>query len=123
MSPLVDRVHKLEDKYRHGGKVSFLFVPDEEYKKFAKYRDEYFKQQEKVSNENWISYCRSKPYRKAMNDFLSKTETAKYTVDELTEMIDRDPILNDHGHHMHESNAVYALLNQKGLKWRKKSCK
>lgn len=118
-SKLVELVHKLEDEYPKDGKVSFLYVPDDEYRKFVQKRKELEHKQAKQKTNHWISYCRSKPYRKAMNEFLAKTQTSIYTIEELTDMIDRDPVLSDHGRHIHEQNGVYALLNQHGMKWRK----
>lgn len=120
MSSLVAEVNRLENKYQRNGKTSFLFVPDDECKKFAVIRDELERKHANKQSNHWAKYSRSKEYRQAMNEFLSKTQTSIYTIEELTEMIDRDPVLSDHGRHMHETNAVYALLNRHGLKWRKR---
>lgn len=120
MSQLVDLVHKLEDEYMRNGKVSFLYVPDDQYKKFVKQRKVLERQHAEKKNSRWAKYSRSKVYRQAINDFLSRTQTANYTVKELTEMIDSYPVLSDHGRHIHEEQAVYALLNQHGLPWKGK---
>lgn len=120
MNSFIAEVDRLENKYERNGKRSFLFVPDDECRRFYRFEKRYEKRHAEERNSHWISYSRSKVYRQAMNDFLSKTQTANYTVKELTEMIDLNPVLNDHGRHIHEEQAVYALLNQHGLPWKGK---
>jgi nuclear transport factor 2 (NTF2) superfamily protein len=120
MSPLVTKVRQLEDKYAHNGKVSFLYVPDSECKKFYRYRDEYFTKQEKASFNYWNKYSKTKKYREAINKLLGRIATSKYTLEEITELFDDDPILSNHGRHVHEYSSVYSLLVKRGLKWRKR---
>lgn len=123
MNSFIAEVDRLENKYEKDGKRSFLFVPDDECERFYRFGKEYERQHAKKKDSHWASYSRSKEYRQAMNEFLAKTQTSMYTIEKLTEMIDRDPVLSDHGRHLHEYPAVNALLNKHGLKWKNKRSK
>lgn len=116
MSPFVLKVHHLEDKYQRNGKVSFMFVPEGEYRKFAQYRKEYFNKQDKLNNEHRNKYTHSKMYSQAIERLFNRIDIKRYTVDEITEMFDLDPILSDHGRYIHEAHTIYDLLRKRGLK-------
>ncbi|GAX06830.1 hypothetical protein IWT25_02177 [Secundilactobacillus pentosiphilus] len=118
MSPFVTKVRQLEDKYAHDGKVSFMYVPESECEKFYQYRDWYFAHQEKAGNEHWMKYARTKAYHTAIKDLFNRIDTRKYTLDEITKMFDSDPVLSNHGHHIHENSSVHALLVKNGQEWR-----
>lgn len=93
MNAFIAEVDRLEKKYERDGKRSFTFVPDDECRKFYRFTKQYEQRQEKVEHSHWISYCRTKKYREAMDNFLRKTQTSIYSVDEITEMLDRDPCI------------------------------
>lgn len=114
------RVHYLEDKYATPESTSVDNVPDKELQKFARYADRYFKRAEHASKHYWTVYSHSPEYRAEIDRLLNRLDTRNMTLDEIISAFDEDPILSDHGRHLHARPNVTRLLAKHELDWKRK---
>lgn len=100
------RVHDLEDKYIRNGRTSFMFVPPVEIKAFYRFRDRYFKDN-RTENVR-ISWTKEKNL--ALNKLLGGIDHANMTVEQITDLANKNDVLTDSGAHFYSQNNVYGWL-------------
>lgn len=117
---LTQKVHDLEDKYATSESTSIENAPDTELQELANYAEHYFEQAERASKHHWNIYSHSPEYRAEIDRLLSRLDTCNMTMDEIVAKFDEDPILSEHGRHLHERANVSTLLAKHDLQYKRK---